>query len=108
MKNDKTDNQTNPWLVLATVMLGTLLIGLDRPVVSLGLPNIINDFGITVSMASWVATSYIISNAIFVPVFGKLGDMIGNKIIYLWSFIAFVVFSIDEFLLRISPFTARV
>ncbi len=92
--NEEQNKNVNPWLVLATVMLGTLLIGLDRTVVSLGLPNIINDFSITVTVASWVATSYIISNAIFVPVFGKLGDMIGNKIIYLWSFIAFVVFSV--------------
>ena len=92
--NEETNNQVNPWLVLLTVILGTLLIGLDRTVVSLGLPKIINEFGITVSMASWVSTAYIISNAIFVPVFGKLGDMIGNKKIYLSSFIAFVVFSV--------------
>lgn len=84
----------SPWLVLATVMFGTLLIGLDRTVVSLGLPKVIAEFGSTVAIASWVATAYIISNAIFVPVFGKLGDMFGNKIIYLTSFIAFIVFSL--------------
>jgi EmrB/QacA subfamily drug resistance transporter len=84
----------SPWLVLITVMVGTLLIGLDRTVVNLGLPKIINDFSITVSMAGWVATAYIISNAVFVPVFGKLGDMIGNRIIYLWSFIGFIVISL--------------
>ena len=94
MTEKKLQIEVNPWLVLATVILGTLLIGLDRTVVSLGLPKIITEFGITVSMASWVSTAYIISNAIFVPVFGKLGDMIGNKKIYLWSFIAFVVFSV--------------
>lgn len=80
----------HPWLVLATVMVGTLLIGLDRTVVNLALPKIISDFGITVSTAAWIATAYIISNAIFVPVFGKLGDLFGNRIIYLWSFIGFI------------------
>ncbi len=43
----------SPWLVLATVMVGTLLIGLDRTVVNLGLPGMISDFRITVSSAGW-------------------------------------------------------
>lgn len=84
----------HPWLVLLTVMVGTLLIGLDRTVVNLAMPKIISDFNITVSTAAWIATAYIISNAIFVPVFGKLGDLYGNRIIYLWSFVGFVGVSV--------------
>ncbi|MBU6388460.1 DHA2 family efflux MFS transporter permease subunit [Patescibacteria group bacterium] len=83
----------HPWLVLTTVMVGTLLIGLDRTVVNLALPKIIDDFGIDVSTAAWIATAYILSNAIFVPVFGKLGDLFGNRIIYLWSFVGFIIVS---------------
>src|SRR6185437_16577104 len=84
----------HPWLVLATVMVGTLLIGLDRTVVNLAVPSVINDFGITVTAAAWIATSYIITNAVFVPVFGKLGDLFGNRVIYVYSFIGFIVVSI--------------
>ena len=84
----------HPWLVLATVMLGTLLIGLDRTVVNLAVPKVISDFGINVTTAAWIATAYIISNAVFVPVFGKLGDMFGNRVIYLWSFTGFIVVSV--------------
>ncbi len=87
-------NTVNPWLVLITVMVGTVLIGLDRTVVNLAIPSIISDFGITVTVAAWVATAYIISNAVFVPVFGKLGDLFGNRIIYLWSFIGFIIVSL--------------
>ena len=83
----------HPWLVLTTVMVGTLLIGLDRTVVNLAMPKIMGDFGITVGTAAWIATAYIISNAIFVPVFGKLGDLFGNRVIYLWSFVGFIVVS---------------
>jgi EmrB/QacA subfamily drug resistance transporter len=75
-------------------MVGTLLIGLDRTVVNLAVPKIIGDFGITVTTAAWIATAYIITNAVFVPVFGKLGDMFGNRVIYLWSFVGFVVVSL--------------
>ena len=85
---------SSPWTVLATVMVGTLLIGLDRTIVNLGLPGMISDFNISVSSAGWIATAYIISNAVFVPVFGKLGDKLGNRIIYLWSFIGFIVISV--------------
>ena len=46
------------------------------------------------TVAAWIATSYIIANAVFVPVFGKLGDMFGNRVIYLWSFVGFVVVSL--------------
>lgn len=83
-----------PWLVLLTVMVGTLLIGLDRTVVNLAVPKIISDFGITVTTAAWIATAYIIANAVFVPVFGKLGDLFGNRVIYLWSFVGFIVMSV--------------
>ena len=84
----------SPWLILLTVMVGTLLIGLDRTVVNLGVPKIMSEFGITVTTAGWIATTYIISNAVFVPVFGKLGDMLGDRFIYLWSFVAFVIISL--------------
>lgn len=84
----------SPWLILITVMIGTLLIGLDRTVINLGVPKIISEFGITVTTAGWIATAYIISNAVFVPVFGKLGDILGDRFIYLWSFVAFVIISL--------------
>ncbi len=83
----------HPALVLITVMLGTLLIGLDRTVVNLAVPKIIGDFGIDVTTAAWIATAYIITNAVFVPVFGKLGDLFGNRVIYLWCFVGFIVVS---------------
>ncbi|MDE2079385.1 MAG: DHA2 family efflux MFS transporter permease subunit [Patescibacteria group bacterium] len=84
----------NPWLVLMTVMVGTLLIGLDRTVVNLAVPKVIGDFGISVTTAAWIATAYIITNAVFVPVFGKLGDLYGNRVIYVWSFVGFIVMSV--------------
>jgi EmrB/QacA subfamily drug resistance transporter len=83
----------NQWLILATVMLASFLGRLDGTIVNLALPKIIQDFGITVSQASWISTAYIIANAIFVPVFGKLGDMIGRKPLYLFGIIGFTITS---------------
>lgn len=81
-------------LVLLTVIIGTFLGRLDQTIVNLALPKIINDFGITVSSAGWIATAYILANAVFVPVWGKLGDTIGRKKVYIIGFVVFIIGSV--------------
>jgi len=88
------DRNDARWLILLTVIIGTFLGRLDQTIVNLALPKIINDFSITVSQASWIATAYILANAVFVPVWGKLGDTIGRKKVYIWGFSIFIVGSI--------------
>ncbi len=82
------------WLVLFTVIVGTFLGRLDQTIVNLALPKIITDFHITVSAAGWIATAYILANAIFVPIWGKLGDTIGQKRVYIAGFSLFILGSI--------------
>ncbi|MDD3487197.1 MAG: DHA2 family efflux MFS transporter permease subunit [Candidatus Moranbacteria bacterium] len=82
------------WMVLITVIVGTFLGRLDQTVVNLALPDIITDFKITVTSAGWIATAYILANAIFVPIWGKLGDTIGRKKVYLWGFGIFIFGSV--------------
>src|SRR6202044_3028896 len=79
------------WIVLATVIFGTFLGRLDQTVVNLALPKIIGDFNMT--DAAWISTAYILANAVFVPVWGKLGDTAGRKRIYLIGFIGFTIAS---------------
>jgi EmrB/QacA subfamily drug resistance transporter len=79
------------WWILFTVIIGTFLGRLDQTIVNLALPKIINDFGITVSSAGWIATAYILANAIFVPIWGKLGDSIGRKKVYMIGFSIFIL-----------------
>lgn len=82
------------WWILVTVIVGTFLGRLDQTIVNLALPTIIQDFNISVSAAGWIATAYIIANAVFVPVWGKLGDMVGRKKVYIWGFTFFIFGSI--------------
>ena len=83
----------NPWLVLITVMIASFLGRLDGTIVNLALPKIIKEFGITVSEAGWISTAYIIANAIFVPIFGKLGDLMGRKLLYIIGILGFTITS---------------
>lgn len=82
------------WWILATVMIGTLLGRLDQTIVNLALPKMIDAFSITISEAGWIATAYILANAVFVPIWGKLGDTIGRKKVYVWGFSIFIIGSV--------------
>ena len=89
MKSDKMQ-----WLVLVTVMVGTFLGRIDQTIVNLALPKMIDAFSVTVSAASWIGTLYILANAVFVPIWGKLGDTIGRKKVYIMGFVIFIFGSV--------------
>ena len=87
---EKEESNNLRWWVLGTVILGTFLGRLDGTIVNLALPKIITSFGISVSSAGWIATAYILANAIFVPIWGKLGDTIGRKKVYIIGLSIFI------------------
>ena len=93
-KEEKNKGSSLRWWILLTVIVGTFLGRLDQTIVNLALPKIINDFGITVSAAGWIATAYILANAVFVPIWGKLGDTIGRKKVYILGFSIFIFGSV--------------
>ena len=86
--------ESGSWMVLLTVIIGTFLGRLDGTIVNLALPKMITAFSLTVSTAGWIATAYILANAVFVPIWGKLGDTIGRKKVYLTGFVIFIIGSI--------------
>lgn len=85
---------TEQWMILLTLMIASFLGRLDGTITSLATPKMMKDFGISVSQAGWISTAYIISNAVFVPVFGKLGDMIGRRGLYLFGIVGFTITSV--------------
>jgi DHA2 family multidrug resistance protein len=93
-REDRNKGSKLRWWILLTVIVGTFLGRLDQTIVNLALPKIINDFGITVSAAGWIATAYILANAVFVPIWGKLGDTIGRKKVYMLGFSIFILGSV--------------
>ncbi len=91
---EQAENPSLKWWILATVIVGTFLGRLDQTIVNLAVPKIIDAFAITVSTAGWIATAYILANAVFVPIWGKLGDTIGRKKVYIMGFSIFILGSV--------------
>ncbi len=90
MRANRKEKKNFKWFILLTVIVGTFLGRLDQTIVNLALPKIIDDFSISINSAGWIITAYILANAIFVPIWGKLGDLKGQKKVYIIGFSLFI------------------
>ena len=61
----------SPWIGAVSVMLGTFMEVLDTTVVNVSLPHIAGSVSATVDETTWVLTSYLVSNAIILPINGS-------------------------------------
>src|SRR5947207_4152062 len=68
-----------PWLIAAAVMLATFMEVLDTSVANVALPHIAGNLSATPEEATWVLTSYLVSNAIILPAANWLGRYFGRK-----------------------------
>jgi EmrB/QacA subfamily drug resistance transporter len=82
------------------VSLGLFLVFLDSTVVNIALPNIIDDYGITLSVASWIINAFVLTLAILLVTFGKIADMLGRLKVFL---LGLIIFTISSFLCGIAP-----
>jgi EmrB/QacA subfamily drug resistance transporter len=82
------------WLILTAVMLGTFMTPLDGSIVNTVLPSITAFFHTEISIVQWVPTVYLLTICCLILLYGRLGDMIGYKRIFLYGLAAFTVTSI--------------
>jgi EmrB/QacA subfamily drug resistance transporter len=75
--------------VFAALMLGMFLAALDQTIVSTALPTIVGDLG-GLNHLSWVVTSYLLASTVSTPIYGKLGDMLGRKPVFLAAILIFL------------------
>jgi len=83
----------NPWLIAASVMLATFMEVLDTSVANVSLPHIAGNLSATTDEATWVLTSYLVSNAIVLPITGFLGSYFGRKRLLITCIIIFTASS---------------
>ncbi|HUK88544.1 MAG TPA: DHA2 family efflux MFS transporter permease subunit [Terriglobales bacterium] len=87
------DSPINPWIIAVSVMLGTFMEVLDTTVVNVSLPHIAGNMAATPEEATWVLTSYLVANAIILPMTGWLANHFGRKRILLLSVSGFTLAS---------------
>jgi DHA2 family multidrug resistance protein len=83
----------NPWIVAISVMFGTFMEVLDTTVVNVSLPHIAGNLSATIDEATWVLTSYLVANAIILPITGWLANYFGRKRLLMMSVTGFTIAS---------------
>ena len=82
------------WAVAATVMLPTFMEIMDTSVVNVSLPHIQGSLNAGLDEVTWVLTSYLVSNAVIIPISGWLSGLFGRKRYLMFSVCLFVASSI--------------
>src|SRR5581483_8024456 len=83
-------SHTQLLLVLGGLMLGMLLAALDQTIVATALPRIVGDLH-GLNHLSWVVTSYLLTSTASTPLYGKLSDLYGRKIVFQFSVVVFLI-----------------
>jgi DHA2 family multidrug resistance protein len=83
----------NPWVIAFTVTLATFMEALDSSIANVSLPHIAGTLGATYEEATWILTSYLVSNAIVLPISGWIANRIGRKRFYMSCVALFTIFS---------------
>lgn len=91
---------TNPWLVAPVVALAAFMEILDISVANVALPHIAGDLSVSRDESTWVLTSYLVTNAIVMPITGWLSARFGRRRLFLICIAAFTVVS---FLCGLAP-----
>ncbi|WP_421045622.1 MDR family MFS transporter [Paraburkholderia sp. A1RI-2L] len=77
-------------LLFPALLLVMLLAALDQTIVSTALPTIVGELG-GLDRLSWVVTAYLLTSTIVVPLYGKLGDLYGRKIVLQAAIVIFLI-----------------
>ncbi len=80
-------------IVFSSLMLGMLLAALDQTVLATALPTIVGELG-GLEHLSWVLTAYLLASTSSVPLYGKLGDLFGRKIMFQLAIALFMLGSV--------------
>ena len=84
----------SPWLITLTVMMAVFMEVLDTSIANIALPHIGGSLSATPEEATWVLTSYLVANAIVLPMTGWLGNYFGRKRVLLTCIVLFTIASV--------------
>ena len=90
----------NPWAIALTVTLATFMEVLDTSIANVALPHIAGSLAASQTEATWVISSYLVSNAVILPISGYLATLFGRKKFYMTCV---AMFGISSLLCGIAP-----
>jgi DHA2 family multidrug resistance protein len=95
----------NPWLIAVVVALAAFMEVLDTSIANVALPYMAGSLGASNDQSTWVLTSYLVSNAIVLPISGWFSSVLGRKRFFM---ICLTVFTLSSLLCGIAPSLAAI
>jgi len=90
------NGEANRGMITLATMLASMMQAVDTSVANVALPHMQGSFSASIDEITWVITSYLVANAIVVPITGWLGNFFGRRRIYLLSVVAFTLASLGS------------
>jgi DHA2 family multidrug resistance protein len=90
----------NPWIIAVTVTLATFMELLDTAIANVALPHIAGGLAVSYDESTWVLTSYLVSNAVVLPLSAWLSRVFGRKRYYM---LCVVLFTLSSLLCGLAP-----
>src|SRR6201992_537730 len=84
----------NPWSIIAVISIATFMVVLDTSIANVALGHIAGSLSASYDEAAWVITSFLVANAIVIPISGWLADVFGRKPYYMFSVALFTLSSL--------------
>ncbi len=93
--NSRTDikSEHNPWVIFSVVAISTFMATLDSSIVNVALPVITRVLNTDINLAQWIVTGYLLTISSLLPIFGRAGDMYGQRRVLTAGMILFVLSS---------------
>ena len=92
--------RVNPWLIAMTVALAAFMEVLDTSIANVALPHIAGSLGASINEGTWVLTSYLVANAIVLPMGGWISTVMGRRNFFL---LCIIIFTVSSFLCGAAP-----
>ena len=98
--SDQWQPRANPWAIAVVVAMAAFMEVLDTSIANVSLPHLAGSLGASYDQSTWVLTSYIVSNAIVLPMTGWLAGALGRKRLFMGCL---AVFTISSLLCGLAP-----
>ncbi|KNC19646.1 MFS transporter [Arthrobacter sp. RIT-PI-e] len=85
--------QKRIWIIFSALIAGMLLSSLDQTIVSTAMPTIVGQLG-GVEHQTWITTAYLLATTIVMPIYGKFGDVLGRRNLFLFAIALFTLASV--------------